>query len=98
MLQNFPPMLSSNGQLLNMLILERANMFQTISHKPGCFIQISTFGAYSTIAAWAHGEKIGEHYKTVQGAKTAITRYHKAWLAENQAAHHKACFDKGTAK
>ena len=61
-------------------------MFQTIGHKGG-FVQISTLGNVSRIEAWSHGEKLGE-YRTIAGAKGAVTRAHKQWLAMRNADHY----------
>lgn len=57
-------------------------MFQTINHKSGGFVQITTVGNKSTIKAWSHGTLLGDHYKTVSGALGAITRAHKEWVAD----------------
>jgi hypothetical protein len=34
------------------------------------------------ITAWAHGERLGDHYRTEAGAKAAITRAHRKWLQQ----------------
>lgn len=65
-------------------------MFQTIGHKSGGFVQLSTIGNKTTIKAWSHGELLGDKYTTVSGAKAAITRHHKEWLNEGNVAHQKA--------
>lgn len=65
-------------------------MFQTIGHKSGGFVQLTTIGNKTTIKAWSHGEMLGDHYTSVAGAKAAITRHHKEWLQEGQAEHQKA--------
>lgn len=62
-------------------------MFQTIGHKSGGFIQLTTIGNKTTIAAWSHGELLGDKYITVAGAKAAITRHHNGWVGERQAEH-----------
>jgi len=66
-------------------------MFQTIGHKGG-FVQLSTFGNTTNITAWCHGERLGD-YKTVSGAKSAITRSHKQWLADRNSEHHAAILE-----
>lgn len=65
-------------------------MFQTIGHKSGGFIQLSTFGNKTTIKAWSHGELLGDHYTTVSGASAAITRHHKEWARNRSRDHHNA--------
>lgn len=65
-------------------------MFQTIGHKSGGFIQLSTVGNKTTIKAWSHGTLLGDHYNTVSGASGAITRDHKQWLKERNSAHYNA--------
>ena len=62
-------------------------MFQTIGHKSGGFIQLTTIGNKTTIAAWSHGELLGDKYTTVAGAKAAITRHHKGWVSKRHAEH-----------
>ncbi len=46
-----------------------------INHRGG-FVQVSPHG----ITAWSHGTMLGNHYKTIAGAKTAITRHHQQWV------------------
>jgi len=58
-------------------------MFQTIGYKGG-FVQIATFGNNSRIEAFSHGERLGP-FKSVSGAKCAITRAHKQWVRDFQA-------------
>lgn len=65
-------------------------MFQTIGHKSGGFVQLSTFGNKTTIKAWSHGEMLGDHYTSVSGAMGAITRHHKEWARERSSSHHRA--------
>ncbi len=55
-------------------------MFQTITCKGG-HINLSYLNG-ETITAWSHGVCLGDHYKTVAGAKTAIRRAHNKWLAQ----------------
>lgn len=43
-------------------------------------MQIAVFGNVSRIEAYSHGAKLGE-FRTVQGAKCALTRAHKAWIS-----------------
>lgn len=61
-------------------------MFNTIEHKGG-FVQVSYFGNLRTIKAWCHGDLLGDHYTSVSGAKAAITRAHKEWVASRDNDH-----------
>lgn len=64
-------------------------MFQTIGHKSGGFVQLTTIGNKTTIKAWSHGELLGDSYETVAGAKCAITRHHRKWLGERRVEHNR---------
>ena len=66
-------------------------MFQTITVKGG-LIQLTTIGNKTTIAAWSHGELLGDKYTTVSGALGAITRHHKEWVKEGQTSHYSSCY------
>ena len=65
-------------------------MFQTIGHKSGGFVQLTTIGNKTTIKAWSYGEMLGDKYTSVAGAKAAITRHHKEWARERSSTHHRA--------
>jgi hypothetical protein len=60
-------------------------MFQTITCKGG-HINLSYLNG-ETITAWSHGIFLGDHYKTVAGAKAAVTRAHRKFVAENERKH-----------
>lgn len=59
-------------------------MFQTIGHKSGGFVQIASFGGIERITAQHSYQQIGGYYKTVAGAKRALTMWRKQWLKDNQ--------------
>jgi len=62
-------------------------MFQTLNHWVGRayagHINLSYYPEIGQrIQAWSHGEFLGDHYKTVAGARCAITRAHRRWIVE----------------
>lgn len=61
-------------------------MFHTIVHKSGGWVQVS-YNPSQRIAAWSHGDMLGDHYRSVAGAMSAITRHHKKWVSSRDFEH-----------